>query len=111
MKEATKRSILRWIHVVFGIVPILGYVYSPFDQIPQYASIARYVFVPVLLLSGYWMYAGMFFSVIATALWLSICRLSGYWPAVLSQVAFFIAWKVWLGIRARQSKGRAAGAG
>jgi hypothetical protein len=104
MKEATKRSILRWVHIVFGIVPILGYIYSPFDQIPQYASIARYVFVPILLLSGYWMYAGMVFSVIATALWIASYRLSGYWPAVLSQVALFVAWKAWFAIRARQSK-------
>jgi len=34
MKEATKRSIFRWIHIVFAI-PILGYIYSPFDQIPN----------------------------------------------------------------------------
>jgi len=27
MKEATKRSIFRWIHIVFSI-PILGYIYS-----------------------------------------------------------------------------------
>ena len=31
MKEATKRSIFRWIHLVFSI-PILGYIYSPFDK-------------------------------------------------------------------------------
>jgi len=37
MKEATKRSILRWIHIVFSI-PILGYIYSPFEEIPKYAS-------------------------------------------------------------------------
>lgn len=104
MKEAAKRSILRWTHIVFGIVPILGYIYSPFDQIPQYASIARYVFVPVLLLSGYWMYAGMLFGVVGTALWVTSCRLYGYWPAVLSQIALFVAWKTWLAIRARQSK-------
>jgi hypothetical protein len=33
MKDATKRSILRWIHIVFAI-PIIGYIYSPFEQIP-----------------------------------------------------------------------------
>ena len=33
MKQATKRSILRWIHLVFSI-PIIGYVYSPFENIP-----------------------------------------------------------------------------
>src|ERR1700719_3265435 len=32
MKEATKRSIFRWIHIVFAI-PILGYIYSPFEKI------------------------------------------------------------------------------
>jgi hypothetical protein len=31
MKEVTKRSIFRWIHIIFGI-PILGYIYdSPTD--------------------------------------------------------------------------------
>ena len=107
MKETTKRSILRWIHLVVGIVPILGYVYSPFDQIPNYASVARYAFVPVLLLSGYWLYTGMYFAIIGVALWLGVYRLSGYWAAVLSQVALFIAWKIWLAIRARRSKNSA----
>jgi hypothetical protein len=57
MKEATKRSIFRWIHIIFGI-PILGYIYSPFEQIPSYAPATRFVFVPVLLLSGLWMWKG-----------------------------------------------------
>jgi hypothetical protein len=30
------RSIFRWIHLVFSI-PILGYIYSPFDKLPSYA--------------------------------------------------------------------------
>ena len=34
MKEVTKRKILRWIHIVFGI-SILGYIYSPFEEIPS----------------------------------------------------------------------------
>jgi hypothetical protein len=57
MQEATKRSIFRWIHIIFGI-PILGYIYSPFDQIPNYAPATRLVFVPVLALSGLWMWKG-----------------------------------------------------
>lgn len=57
MNDATKRSILRWIHIVFGI-PIIGYIYSPFDKIPQYAPATRFVFVPVILLSGLWMWKG-----------------------------------------------------
>lgn len=43
MKEATKRSIFRWIHLVLSL-PILGYIYSPFDKIPQYAFRTRFVF-------------------------------------------------------------------
>jgi hypothetical protein len=35
ISDATQRSILRWIHIVFGI-PILGYIYSPFEEIPKY---------------------------------------------------------------------------
>ncbi len=57
MQEATKRSIFRWIHIIFAI-PIIGYIYSPFDQIPNYASRVRYVVVPVMLLTGLWMWKG-----------------------------------------------------
>ena len=57
MKEATKRSIVRWIHIVLSI-PILGYIYSPFEQLPQYAPRVRFVFVPVMVLSGLWMWKG-----------------------------------------------------
>ena len=57
MKFPAQRTIFRWIHLIFGI-PILGYVYSPFDQIPNYAPLVRFVFVPVLVLSGLWMWKG-----------------------------------------------------
>ena len=57
MKEATERSIVRSIHLVFSI-PILGYIYSPFEEIPKYASRVRFVVVPVMLLSGFWMWKG-----------------------------------------------------
>ena len=57
MKEATKRSIVRWIHIVFAI-PILGYIYSPFEAIPMYASRVRFVVVPIMILSGLWMWKG-----------------------------------------------------
>jgi hypothetical protein len=57
MNQGTKRSILRWIHIVFGI-PIIGYIYSPFEEIPQYAPAVRFVFLPLLLLSGFWMWKG-----------------------------------------------------
>jgi thiosulfate reductase cytochrome b subunit len=57
MSNATQRSIVRWIHIVLAI-PIIGYIYSPFDQIPNYAPATRFVFVPVLVFSGLWMWKG-----------------------------------------------------
>jgi hypothetical protein len=51
------RTIFRWIHLVLSI-PILGYIYSPFDKIPQYAIPTRFVFVPGMILSGLWMWKG-----------------------------------------------------
>jgi predicted tellurium resistance membrane protein TerC len=106
MNNATKRSIFRWIHLIFAI-PIIGYVYSPFAELPNYAPVVRFVFIPVLMVSGFWMYAGVFFAIIGVALWLGAYYLSGYGAAILSEVALFGARKTWLMIRARQSKGTA----
>ncbi len=51
------RSIFRWIHLLFSI-PILGYIYSPFEKLPDYAAPTRYVFLPVMVLSGLCMWKG-----------------------------------------------------
>ncbi len=103
ISNATKRSILRWIHLIFAI-PIIGYVYSPFAELPNYAPVARFISIPVLILSGFWMYAGAIFAIIGVALWLAALYLSGYGAAILSEVALFVGRKIWLVIRARQSK-------
>lgn len=57
MSGATQRTIFRWIHLILAI-PILGYIYSPFEQIPNYAPAVRYVFAPVIVLTGLWMWKG-----------------------------------------------------
>jgi thiosulfate reductase cytochrome b subunit len=57
MKQSIFRSILRWIHIVLAI-PIYGYIYSPFDKIPQYAFPARYIFFPLMVLTGLLMWKG-----------------------------------------------------
>ena len=103
ISSASKRSILRWIHLIFTI-PILGYVYSPFVELPNYAPVVRFVFVPVIVLSGFWMYSGVFFAIIGVAVWLGAYYLSGVGAAILSQVALFVARKICLVIRARNSK-------
>src|SRR6266403_1414070 len=103
ISSTTKRTILRSLHLILSI-PILGYIYEPASEVQQYAGAVRFVFVPVMILSGYWMYSGVIFAVIGVALWLGANQLSGYGAALLSQVALFIAWKTWLVIGARQSK-------
>ena len=103
ISKVTQRTFLRWIHLIFAI-PILGYIYSPFEEIPNYAPAVRFVFVPVIILAGYWMYSGVFFAIIGVALWLGAYVLSGLEAAFLSQVALFVAWKTWLMVRARRSR-------
>ena len=56
MGDVTKRSI-RWIHIICSI-PIIGYIYSPFEVIPDYAPATRFVFLPIMLASGLWMWKG-----------------------------------------------------
>ena len=103
MSNAAKRAILRFIHILVTI-PILGYIYSPASEVQQYAGGVRFIFVPAIILSGYWMYSGAIFAIIGVAVWLGAYQLAGFGAAVLSQVALFIARKAWLVTRARHSK-------
>lgn len=90
ISNATKRAILRWIHLIFAI-PVIGYAYSPFAELPNYAPIVRYVAFPVILLSGLWMYAGVIFAFIGVAVWLGAYQLFGMGLAILSLIALLIA--------------------
>lgn len=57
ISNATQRSIFRWIHLILA-VPIVGYIYSPFERLPDYAALTRYVFLPGMVLTGLWMWKG-----------------------------------------------------
>ncbi len=57
MNDSAQRAIQRWIHLVFSI-PIVGYIYSPFKELPNYAPMVRYLAVPVIVFSGLWMWKG-----------------------------------------------------
>ena len=57
MSSATTRTIFRWINIVFAI-PIIGYIYSPFKELPNYAPVVRFVAVPLIVLTGLWMWKG-----------------------------------------------------
>jgi hypothetical protein len=55
MSPSTQRLLLRVVHLVFS-VPVIGYVYSPFENLPDYAPKVRFVILPLLGLSGLWMW-------------------------------------------------------
>jgi thiosulfate reductase cytochrome b subunit len=57
ISSSVRRSILRWIHILFSF-PIIGYIYSPFEEIPKYAHLTRFIFLPILILTGLWMWKG-----------------------------------------------------
>lgn len=103
MGPATRRAILRWVHLVLTI-PILGYIYGPPEEVKEYADGVRFIFVPVMILSGFWMYAGVVFVVIAVALWVASIYLAGFGTALLSQIGLLIAWKIWSMVKARRAK-------
>lgn len=98
MTNATMRAVLRWIHLLFAI-PILGYVYSPFAELPSYAPIARFVAVPVVLLSGMWMYAGVLFAVLSVVVWVGAYLIAGVGVAIVSVAVLLVLRKVWLAVR------------
>jgi thiosulfate reductase cytochrome b subunit len=55
--DKVMRTAIRWLHLVLAI-PIIGYIYSPFDVIPTYAFPTRFIFFPTMVLSGLWMWKG-----------------------------------------------------
>ena len=105
INNATKRASLRWIHLFFAI-PIIGYIYSPFAELPNYAPVVRYISFPVILFQDSGCMQA-FFAVIGVAVWLGTYQLFGYGMAILSLVVLLIGRRVWLLIQTRQSKGSA----
>ena len=57
MRESIRRWIPRGIHFVLGI-PIIGYIYAPVAQAQLYAPRVRFIFLPLMVLSGLWMWKG-----------------------------------------------------
>lgn len=57
MTSSTSRAIVRWIHILFAM-PIVGYIYGPPEEVLQYAPLHRYFFVPMLVVTGLWLWKG-----------------------------------------------------
>jgi hypothetical protein len=50
-----ERDFIRIVHLVLSI-PILGYLYGPVESIPQAALFVRWIAMPVVILSGFWLW-------------------------------------------------------
>ncbi|MFT3785865.1 MAG: hypothetical protein QM770_06830 [Tepidisphaeraceae bacterium] len=57
MTNATRRTIARWLHILAGL-PLLGYIYGPPEEVAPYAYMFKFVFMPIILLTGLWMWKG-----------------------------------------------------
>jgi hypothetical protein len=105
MKASTKRLILRVSHLIV-VIPVLGYIYQPVAEAEQYQRFTQTVFIPLAILTGYWMYGGFVFAVIGAASWITASYLSGFsvsgfGAALLCQIVLFIILKVYLMTRKR----------
>ena len=94
MKASTKRLILRIIHLV-SVIPVLGYLYQPVEEVAQYQRFTQLVFIPIAILAGYWMYMGFVWAIIGVATWVGLNYFvgsnAGFGYALLAQIALFIA--------------------
>jgi len=59
--NATKHPILRCIPPISSI-PFLGYIYGEASEVQRYAAAVRFVSLPVIVLSGFWMWKAMSFD-------------------------------------------------
>lgn len=57
MTAALERKIIRWMHIILSI-PVVGYIYGPVSQIPIATMWVKFVFFPVIVLSGLWLWKG-----------------------------------------------------
>lgn len=98
MKPSTKRIILRIVHLV-AVIPVLGYVYQPVAEAAEYQRFTQFVFIPVAILTGYWMYMGFAWAVLGAASWVGLTYFlgpqTGFGIALLAQIVIFIARMIW----------------
>jgi len=57
MTAALERKIIRWVHIILSI-PIVGYIYGPVSQIAIATMWVKFVFFPIIVLSGLWLWKG-----------------------------------------------------
>ena len=94
MKNATKRIVLRWVHLI-ATIPVLGYIYGKPSDVVQYVGAARFIFVPVLIVTGYCLYGGIELAAVGVALWLGAVHYSSFGVALLGQIVLLVGRAIW----------------
>src|SRR4051794_17038994 len=93
MKPSTKRTILRIVHLV-SVIPVLGYVYQPVSEAAEYQRFTQMIFIPVAIVTGYWMYMGLVWGICGAASWVALNYFlgpqTGFGLALLAQIALFV---------------------
>ena len=93
MKASTKRLILRVVHLV-SVIPVLGYAYQPIAEAGQYQRFTQLVFIPLAILTGYWMYMGLPWAVLGAGSWVGLNYFvggnAGFGYALLAQMVLFV---------------------
>ena len=93
MKASMKRIVLRIVHLV-AVIPVLGYVYQPVAEAAEYQRFTQMVFIPIAILTGYWMYMGLVWAIIGAGSWVALNALvgrnDGFGIALLAQVVIFV---------------------
>ena len=49
------RIILRWVHIVFGLI-IMCYIYSPFHEHVIFQIVMKFFIIPVITFTGIWVW-------------------------------------------------------
>ena len=105
MKPSTKRIILRIVHLV-SVIPVLGYVYQPVAEAAEYQRFTQTVFIPVAILTGYWMYMGLVWAVIGAGSWIALNLLvggnNGFGIALVAQIVLFVVRFFWKKMQRKQ---------
>jgi hypothetical protein len=93
MKPSTKRIILRIVHLI-SVIPVLGYVYQPVTEAAEYQRFTQFTFIPVAILTGYWMYIGLVWGLLGAVAWVAITYflgpVTGFGVALLAQIVIFV---------------------
>jgi len=99
MKPSTERLILRIVHLI-AVIPVLGYVYQPVAEAAEYQRFTQLVFIPLAILTGYWMYMGLIWAILGAGSWVVLNFLlgpqTGFGIALLAQIALFAARYIWV---------------